>query len=54
LKYLSELKRDEDKYAEFMYSDMYTLNENCIKQDEKKLLRDIVPLVQTALIHMYI
>ena len=36
-----------------MYS-TYALNENAIKKEEKKMLRDIVPFVQTALIRLYI
>jgi len=51
-KYLSELRKDEDKQAEFMYS-TYALNENVIKKDPK-LLREIIPFVQTALIRLYI
>lgn len=51
-KYLSELRKDEDKQAEFMYSN-YALNENVIKKD-RKLLKEIVPFVQTALIRLYI
>ena len=51
-KYLSELRKDEEKQAEFMYSD-YALNQNVIKKDPKKL-KEIVPFVQTALIRLYI
>ena len=36
-----------------MYS-TYALNENVIKKEERRLLRDIVPFVQTALIRLYI
>ena len=52
-KYLSELRKDEDKLAEFMQSE-YRLNENVIKTEEAKPLREIVALVQTALIRLYI
>ena len=52
-RYLSELRKDEDKQAEFMYSD-YARNINTIKKDERKLLKEIVPFVQTALIRLYI
>ena len=53
LKYLSELRKDEDKVADFMQS-TWTLNPECIKPQEQWKLRDIVPLVQTALIRLYI
>ena len=36
-----------------MYS-TYALNENVIKKEERKLLKEIVPFVQTALIRLYI
>ena len=42
-KYLSELRKDEDKQAEFMYSN-YALNQNVIKKD-RKMLKEIVPFV---------
>ena len=51
-KYLSELRKDDDKMAEFMYSN-YALNQNVIKKDQRKL-KEIVPFVQTALIWLYI
>ena len=51
-KYLSELRKDEEKQAEFMYSD-YAMNQNVIKKEPKKL-KEIVPFVQTALIRLYI
>ena len=54
-KYLSELRKDEDKPAEFMYS-TYSLNSGVIKSspEERKLLKEIVPFVQTALVRLYI
>jgi len=52
-KYLNEIRKDEDKQAEFMYSN-YALNENVIKRDEKRLLKEILPFVQTALIRLYL
>ena len=52
-KYLSELRKDEDKPAEFMYS-TYSHNYEVIKKEERKLLKDIVPFVQTALVRLYI
>lgn len=51
-KYLSELRKDEEKQTDFMYSD-YNPNPNVIKK-EKRLLKDIVAFVQTALIRLYI
>ena len=52
-KYLSELRKDEDKKAEFMYS-MFSDVHNQIKKEEPKLLREILELVQTAIIKLYI
>ena len=52
-RYLSDLRKDEDKQADFIYS-IYTTNQDAIKKDEKRLLKDILPFVQTALIRLYI
>jgi len=51
--YLKELRKDEEKAADFMYSE-YTQNFNAIRKDKQVLLKDIVPFVQTALVRLYI
>ena len=51
--YLKELRKDEEKSAEFMYSE-YTQNFNAIKKDKPVLLKEIVPFVQTALVRLYV
>jgi hypothetical protein len=51
-KYLSELRKDGDKKAEFIYS-KFSYERNKIR-DEPKYLRDILKLVQTAILKLYI
>ena len=52
-KYLSELRKDVDKKAEFIYSQFSEVHYQ-IKKEEPKLLREILELVQTAIIKLYI
>ena len=44
--YLKDLRKDEEKVAQFMYSD-YNIgaNINAIKKDRPVLLKEIVPFV---------
>lgn len=51
-KYLSELRRDDTKMAEFMYSNFSHPYQQYIKTNEQQPLKDIVSLVQTALIKL--
>jgi len=51
-RYLKELRKDEEKVAEFMYS-IYCVQQ-AIKREPAPLLKEIVPFVQTALIRLYI
>ena len=52
-KYLAELRKDPDKKAEFMYS-QFSMFYQYINVDQEKSLKDILSLVQTAIIKLYI
>jgi hypothetical protein len=52
-KYVAELRKDPSKQAEFIHS-KYSLVSDVLKTEEKFLLKDILSLVQTALMKMYI
>jgi hypothetical protein len=51
--YVAQLRKDPNKQAEFIHS-KYSLMADVLNVDEKFLLRDILELVQTALMKMYI
>ena len=52
-KYVAEVRKDSSKPADFIHS-KYSLMDGILKVEEKFLLKDILSLVQTALIKMYI
>ena len=52
-KYAGELKKDNEKEIKFIYSKFSQIAE-CIKQDRKVLLRDMLSLVQTNLMKLLI
>ena len=52
-KYLAELRKDPDKKAEFMYS-QFSMVHQYIRVNEEKTLKEILSLVQTAIIKLYI
>jgi hypothetical protein len=52
-KFAGELKKDLEKEVKFLYSKFSQLA-NCIKQDRKVLLRDMLSLVQTNLLKLYV
>lgn len=52
-KYVAEIRKDSSKQAEFIHS-KYSLMDGVLNVDEKFLLKDILSLVQTALMKMYI
>lgn len=52
-KYLADIRNDPMKEAEYLYSKFSPFQE-CIKTNEKFLLKDILGLVQTNLLKLYI
>jgi len=52
-RYAGELKKDADKDIKFMYSKFSPLAD-CIKTKDKVLLKEILSLVQTNLIKLYV
>lgn len=52
-KYVAELRKDPSKQAEFIHS-KYSLMDGVLNTEEKFFLKDILSLVQTALMKMYI
>jgi hypothetical protein len=52
-KYVAEVRKDSSKIADFIHS-KYSLVGGILKEEEKFLLKDILGLVQTALMKMYI
>ena len=52
-KYIDALRNDPLKEAEFLYS-QFSPFKQCIKTTEKFLLKDILSLVQTNILKMYI
>lgn len=51
--YIAQLRKDPNKQAEFIHS-KYSLMDGILNVDEKFLLKDILSIVQTALMKMYI
>jgi hypothetical protein len=52
-KYAAELKKDPEREAKFLYS-KFSPVADCIKIEEKTLLKDILKLVQTNLLKIYV
>ena len=52
-RYTGELKKDPEKIATFFYSKFSPLSD-CINQEKKVSLKEILCLVQTNLIKMYV
>lgn len=52
-KHSGEIKKDQDKETKFMYTKFSPIAD-CIKQDRKVSLRDMLSLVQTNLLKVYI
>jgi hypothetical protein len=52
-KYVSELRKDPHKEAEFLHSD-YSPLDKTLKRDMKIKLREILQLVQMAIVKMYV
>jgi len=50
---VAELRKDPNKDAEFLYS-KFSPFVTCIRTEEKFKLRDILSLVQTVLLKLYI
>jgi hypothetical protein len=53
LKYASEYKKDPEKEVKFLYS-KFSLAADCINQQRKTTSKEILSLVQTNLIKMYV